>query len=167
MKWLERYSRRLLLSKAAGVKRQVRICSPDRAKKIGILWHENDQKAFTHLMDHFRNSPAIIRHLCYSEGKVASESNIFLKKDLNWLGLPKNGIIETFIHYEFDLLMNISVTPCLPLEAVTALSVASFKIGWDKLSLNCYDLSVDVSKNPDSLYLAEQQLFYLKTFKRD
>jgi hypothetical protein len=38
-------------------------------------------------------------------------------------------------------------------------------MGWDLNGNGFYDLTVNVSKNPDSLYLAEQQLFYLKSLK--
>jgi hypothetical protein len=166
MKWLEKYSRKRLLKRASHVVRSVVLCSPDQVKKVGIVWHEKDVKAFQYLQEYFRNRNAIVRFLCFSEAKTATDSNIITKKETNWLGFPVGGAVETFLSADFDLLINITTQPCFPLEVITALSGASFKIGWDYNQTGFYDLSVDVSANPDSLYLAEQQLFYLQTFNQ-
>jgi hypothetical protein len=166
IKWLEKCSRKRLLKRASRVVRKVVLCSPDQVKKVGILWHEKDVKAFQYLQDYFRKKNAIVRFLCFSEAKTATDSNMITKKETNWLGFPVGGTVETFLSADFDLLINITTQPCFPLEVITALSGAAFKIGWD-FNLTCfYDLSVDVSANPDSLYLAEQQLFYLQTFNK-
>jgi hypothetical protein len=166
MKWLEKYSRRRLLKRASRVVRTVVLCSPVQVKKVGIVWHEKDMKAFQFLQDYFRNKNAIVRFLCFSEAKKSTDSNIITRKETNWLGFPVGGAVETFLSADFDLLINIITQPCFPLEAITALSGAAFKIGWDYNKTGFYDLSVDVSANPDSLYLAEQQLFYLQTFNK-
>ncbi len=164
MNFIEKYSRKKLRRQAARVNRRIVLVSPAQAKKVGILWHEDDVKAFNFLQEYFRSQSAIVRHLCYSEAKTTADSNTLIRKDTDWLGFPKGGAYETFISTEFDLLLNVSVRPSYPLEVITALSAASFKIGWDYNQSGFYDLSVDVSHQPDSLYLAEQQIFYLQSF---
>jgi hypothetical protein len=166
IKWLEKCSRKRLLKRATRVVRKVVLCSPDQVKKVGILWHEKDVKAIQFLQDFFRNRNAIVRFLCFSEAKLTTDSNVITRKDTNWLGFPTGGAVETFLSADFDLLINITTQPCFPLEVITALSGAAFKIGWDFNQTGFYDLSVDVSANPDSLYLAEQQLYYLQTFNK-
>lgn len=165
MKLIKNYSRKLLIKRAGEVKRVVRICSPEKVRKAGILWTEPDTKAFNFLQDFFRSKSAIVRNICYSSLKESSESNMLVKKDINWLGFPKNSAIETFIKTDFDLLINVATIPCFALDVIAAMSVASFKMGWDMGGYGFYDLTINVSKNPDSLYLAEQQLFYLKSLK--
>jgi hypothetical protein len=168
MNWIEKYSRKRLQKRASLVQRKVVLCSPGQIKKVGIVWHEQDVKGFQYLQEYFRKSNAIVRHLCFSNAKMTTDSSTITRKQTNWLGFPKGGITETFISADFDLLVNITTQPCFALEAVTALSTASFKIGWDFNQTGFYDLSVDVSAAPDSLYLAEQLLYYLQTFnKRD
>lgn len=164
MKLFQKYSHRLLLKKAAGVKRNIRIIPLDQVKKIAILWNGQDEKAFNYLQEHFRLKSVIVRHLCYSEESDTPGSHLLTKKDLNWLGFPQGGNVDTFILTEFDMLINVTITPCFPLDVLTALSVASFKIGWDREKKGFYDLSVDVSRQPDSLFLAEQIIHYLKKF---
>lgn len=166
MNLVEKYCRTLLLKRAAEVKRTIRICSPDLVKKVGILWQESDVKAFNYLQEYFRSKSAIVRNICYSAAKESSESNVLAKKDISWLGFPHKGTIETFIRTDFELLINVSTVTCFPLDVVTALSEASFKMGWDLNNYGFYDLTINVSKNPDSLYLAEQQLYYLKSLKK-
>ena len=119
-----------------------------------------------YLQEFFRNKKAIVRHICYSESKMPADSNMITRKETNWRGFPVRGASDSFIHSGFDLLFNITTRPCFALEVITALSDASFKIGWDYNRTGWYDLSVDVSDNPDSLYLAEQQIFYLQTFNK-
>jgi hypothetical protein len=164
MKVLQKYSRRLLEKKAAAVNRNVKIIPLDQVKRIAILWTWKDEKAFNFLQDLFRLKPVIVRNLCYSDLKEDHGSNLFTRKDLNWLGFPSSGNVETFIQTKFDLLINVVTETCYPLEVITALSVASFKIGWDLEKSGFYDLSVDVTLQPDSLYLAEQIIHYLKKF---
>ncbi len=161
MRLIEKYSRKILFKRVERNQRTVRLTPMDKLKKIGILWCEDDVKAYIFLMEHFRKKSLIIRNICYSESKNATGSNILTPQDFNWLGFPKPGKDDTFISLEFDLLINLAVKPCYPLEVITALSMASFKTGWDLNNLGLYDLSIDVFKQPDALFLAEQQLFYL------
>jgi len=166
MKWLEKYRRKRLLIRARQINRNVILCSSEQVKKVGIVWHENDREAFRFLRDYFKEKGAIVRHICFSTDKSSSGNHIITKKQTNWLGFPVGGTFEAFISSDFDLLFNITTQPCFPLEAVTALSAASFKIGWDFNQSGFYDLAVDVSARPDSLYLAQQQIFYLQTINQ-
>lgn len=166
MRWLERYSRKQLMKKVAATKRVVRIVPLDHVKKVGILWHENDSRAFTYLQEQFRSRSTIVRQLCFSDTGNSTDSNVLTKKDFNWLGFPVSGTIETFIATEFEMLINLSTHSCTPLEVITALSAASFKIGWDQGKMHLYDMSIDVSLQPDAYYLAEQTMIYLQKFAR-
>ncbi len=161
MKLLENYSRKVLARRAAGIQRKARLISLDQVNKVGILWKETDIRAFTYLQEQFRAKSILVRHLCYSERKDNNDSNVITRKDFTMLGFPKGGLIDTFIHTDFDILLNTSVTPCYPLEVINVLSAASFKVGYDIENRGLFDLSVNISKNPDPLYLAEQQIYYL------
>jgi hypothetical protein len=134
---------------------------------VGVLWSEEDGKAFSYLQEVFRAHKVIVRHLCFTSDKANQDSNRFSSKDLNWLGFPRGGNIDTFTGADFDILLNISVVPNFAFDVITALSAASLKIGWDHEKLGFLDISVDVSKQPDALYLAEQQIFYLKQLNKN
>lgn len=167
MNLLYRYRHNLLRNRSSAVKRTVRLCTLDTIQKVGVLWCEEDGKAFTYLQEIFREHKVIVRNLCFTNDKANQDSSRFSSKDLNWLGFPQGGNIDTFISADFDILLNISVVPNFAFEVITALSAASLKIGWDRDKLGFLDISVDVSKKPDALYLAEQQIFYLKQLNKN
>lgn len=167
MNLLKTYRLSLLHKRSSQTERKVRLCNLDNIQKVGILWIEEDLKAFSFLHEQFRMQKVIVRNLCFTENKKSEESNMFSRKDLNWLGFPGGGNIETFIRTDFDILLNLSVVPNFALDVITALSAATLKIGWDRDKLGFFDISVDVSKKPESLYLAEQQLFYLKQLNKN
>jgi hypothetical protein len=53
----------------------------------------------------------------------------FYKSDLDWKFMPKNGIVDTFINTNFDLLIDITTDKLLPVEMVIAQSKARLKAG--------------------------------------
>lgn len=166
IKFLDTYRRKHLLRQAANIHRNVRLIQMSAVMKVGILWDEHDEKAYKFLYDHFKSPKVIIRFLCYTKDKTLKDSNLITPKDINWLGFPRGGAIEKFMQTEFDLLLNISVTPNFTLDAITALSAATLKIGWDQGNKGLFDISIDVSQQPDAMYLAEQQLFYLQQLNK-
>lgn len=150
----------------AKANRNVRLIRLSDVMKIGIIWDEHDEKAYKFLYDYFKSPKVIIRFLSFTKNKTLKDSNLVTPKDTNWLGFPRGGAIEKFMQTDFDLLLNISVTPNFTLDAITALSAATLKIGWDQGHKGLFDISIDVSKQPDAMYLAEQQLFYLKQLNK-
>lgn len=167
MNFLKAYRLKSLRRRSAEIKRTVRLGNLNNIQKVGILWMDSDAKAFNYLYEQFKMQKVIVRNLCFTHNKTHTESTVFSRANLNWLGFPKGGNIDTFIQADFDLLLNIAVVPNFALDVVTALSMASLKIGWDLEKLGFVDISIDVSGNPDSLYLAEQQLFYLKQLNKN
>lgn len=166
IKILDSYRRKKLRKQAAKVHRNVRLIQVSEVMKVGIVWDEHDEKAYKFLYDHFKSPKVIIRFLCYTKNKTLKDSNLITPKDINWLGFPGGGAIEKFLQTDFDLLLNLSVKPNFTLDVISALSAATLKIGWDQDRQGLFDISIDVSKQPDAMYLAEQQLFYLKQLNK-
>ncbi len=162
-----KYAYYLLNKQLEKTVRAAQFVNLEKVNKIGLLWHISETDAFHFITDYFQNKQVICRHLCYSGNHTEEIANSFSDKDLNWLGFPKSGIVETFLQSDFDILINISVTNSFPLQVITALSGAKFKIGWTLEANNYFDMTVDVSKNCNAKYLAEQQIFYLKQFNKD
>jgi hypothetical protein len=163
MSWKEKIAYRMLETRLAGVQRETKMTCLNTAQKIGVLWHIDDIEAFQFITDYLRNTKSIIRKLCFTGKKAVTNeySSTFSKKDLSWLGFPESGAVTTFIDLDFDILLNISTVRLFPLDAVMALSKASFKIGWSPREPNHLDLNIDINKNIDSLYLVKQQIYYL------
>jgi hypothetical protein len=167
MNLLRTYRLNMLHKRSSETNRTVRLCNLDTIQKVGILWLEEDSKAYNYLYEQFRMQKVIVRNLCYTKNKKTEDSNMFSRRDINWLGFPKGGNIDTFIRADFDLLLNIAVEHNFALDVITALSAATLKIGWDREKLGFFDLSIDVARQPDALYLAEQQIFYLKQLNKN
>lgn len=162
MSLMSKYRERVLQKQVKRVKRNTHLPNLDDMIKVGILWTETDKEAYNYLCKYFKPTKAMLRSVCFTTDKEESNGSVITPKDLNFFGYPKGGVFDTFINADLDLLMNVSVAPCFTLDVLTALSKATFKIGWDFGQKGYYDISIDVSKNPDSKYLAEQQTHYLE-----
>ena len=163
MTWKDKIGYRILDRKLTAIERNLKLSGIEDAHKIGILWHSSELDAYLYISDYLRNTQAIVRNLCYTKRLEPGQElyNTFTGKDLNIFGLPASGKVMQFVDINFDLLLNISTQDLFPLNAITALSKASFKIGWSKLKPRYFDLNIDIQKNLNSLFLVKQQIFYL------
>lgn len=159
------YANKILNKKFKDLKRDISVFNFEKAKNIGILWHIDDKEAFKFMEENLDIGKISLTSLCFRGNNKEEIPGSFSEKETNWLGFPKTEHVKGFIQTEFDLLINVSLINSFAMVAVSALSKARFKIGVTDGFKNYFDLSIDVSKNPNSLYLAEQQLFYLKELK--
>jgi hypothetical protein len=164
MKLIEKYAYRKLHKMAAARERRVMLPDPGSVRKVGVLWQPGHTEAFRYLHDHFAGSGVIFRNLCVYSKKSMEDvgANTITPKDLNWLGFPGSGTADDFIETGFDLLLNIALEQNLVLDYLTALSRAHFKIGWSPDENNFFDLNINIRGKEDSIYLARQQIFYLR-----
>lgn len=168
MKLIEKYACRKLHKEASEVNRRVQLPNPDSVSKVCVLWQPSEDKAFKYLHDYFQHSRIIFRNLCIYDkaALVPSGTSIITPKDLNWLGFPKPGVADDFLHTEYDLLLNIALEQSLVLLYLTAMSRAHFKIGRTGSGPNYFDLNIRIKGREDALYLARQQIFYLEQLNK-
>ena len=87
----------------------------------------------------------------------------FNKKNLNWHLEPTGDEVEIFIDRKLDILVNAYIDENLPLEYISALSQARFRIGhYVKEKTYAYDFMIDLKGKNDLKYLMEQYRMYLK-----
>jgi hypothetical protein len=156
----------LLKNRYRKIKREVRISRIGNHRKVGVLWHINDKEAFRYITDFLKDKPVISRNLCYADTLGESVAGSFNKKEINYFGFPKKGVVDPFLEFEYDLLFVLTLTPCFPLKAVTALTRAHFKIGPASGPVDYLDLSIDTGNNTSSLYLVKQQIYYIEQFSK-
>lgn len=168
MKLIEKYAYRKLRRMASKVSRSVKLPDPDCVRKVAVLWQPEGKDAFQYLQNYFSGSGVIFRNLCIYQTKPSEDTgaNAITPKDLDWFGFPRPGLTDDFTGTDFDLLLNISTKQNLVLDYLTALSRARFKIGWSSDKNNFFDLNINISGNKNSLYLAEQQIFYLRQLNK-
>ena len=71
---------------------------------------------------------------------------IFLSKDLNWFYKPQNYIIDNFVKRDYDILINLCDSSCIPIKYLVAKSIARFKIGMYEENFDIYDLMIELKK---------------------
>jgi hypothetical protein len=94
--------------------------------------------------------------------KYTLQSEFCWREKLNFFNLPDKHVFKTFLHTEFDLLINLYETNHLPLLALSAYSHANYRVG-PKISggLNYFDAMIDVGDTPNLNTIIKQMDFYL------
>ena len=92
--------------------------------------------------------------------------DFFYQKDLNWYYKPQNYIIDNFIKKEYDILINLSDSSCIPIKYLVASSVARFKIGRFEEGYEIYDLMIKLEKEKGKERLMEEIKHYLNLINK-
>ena len=77
--------------------------------------------------------------------------DFFNLKDLNWYYKPQNDYIKNFVKKEYDILINLSDSKCIPIKYLVASSVARFKVGRFEEGYEIYDLMIKLAKKEDNM----------------
>ncbi len=68
---------------------------------------------------------------------------LLIRKDLNWLFIPKEKVLEALPELEFDLLINLNRTQVDALHYLTVRSRAGLKVGFYPTREKVFDLLID------------------------
>ena len=109
---------------------------------------------------------------------ILPDFRILHHKQTDFFHKPLISYLNELQYNEFDLLIDLSVTPIIPLEYLALYALASFKTGIRKTEVPMYDFVLDVKnlqteteseeqfENPvDETYLYNQIIFYLKSIQ--
>lgn len=160
---------RVLDSKLSSVVREKKVFNLDSAKSAGILWEINQKEAFELVESELKNSGIDAVGLCYSHSKkvvIPEDIKGFTRKHSTWSHIPKAEFTEDFIQQKFDILIDLTGQKYFQMVYITALSVASFKIGYSGKLSNYFDLNIEFKEQPEAGQLAEQILYYLKRINK-
>lgn len=140
----------------------------EEAKEIGIIFDatDTDQTAVVNqFADSLRGTKKKISMFgFYNFPRPAINFNFpyFNQKSLNWYLEPNGILVKEFIEKKFDILINVSVSENLPLEYISALSNASYRIGlYNPNKLFCYDFMIDLKGKNNLPKFTEQVKHYL------
>ncbi|MFA6260261.1 MAG: hypothetical protein WC760_02250 [Bacteroidia bacterium] len=98
--------------------------------------------------------------------KFTLQSEYYSKEKLTPFNLPDKSKIGRFLEMEFDLLLNLYVTPILPMLALSAYARAKYRVGPNMPDGTEYmDAMIDTGNNNDIRFLIKQIDFYLRTIK--
>ncbi|SMO35771.1 hypothetical protein SAMN06265379_101239 [Saccharicrinis carchari] len=162
----------LLKLKLKKRKRTPVTCNLSAAKSIGLLFNsdnESDRKTAKALESFFKQSEVRIEVLGYSKFKhntgnlIGDNQHHYIHpQDFNFFYHPKNNAVDSFIQRNFDILINLYQDAEFPVEYITKMSEAKFKVGCAHLDPSMHDLMIDVNNNKgDSAYLCKHLKYYL------
>lgn len=161
---------RILNSKLDLVVREKKVVNLDSAQTVGILWEIDQHDAFIRVKNELYLAGIKETGLCYfplKKAVIPEEINGFSRKQTSWwLEIPKTQVVEDFIHQKFDILIDLTGQKSFPMVYATALSEATFKIGYAGSSTNYFDLNIEFQDKPETSQLAEQILYYLKRINK-
>jgi len=163
--------------------REHRFVNYDKAKTVFLLF-ESDSS------EENRNVSDIILSLQKDGKKVVAwgyiaknhtttpilpEFRILNKKQTDYFQKPYHAVIKELQEMEFDLLIDLSINPVLPLQYLALYANAFCKTAMKNTALPIYDFILDVdhiqpSTEPpenafDELYLYNKIIFYLKSIQ--
>jgi len=158
-------------------KRLKEVSNLDAAKSVGILYNATSERQIKQIkpfIDYFFELKKDVKALGYVNAKQLSychapklQYDFFYQKDLNWYYKPQNYIIENFVKKEYDILINLSDSSCIPIKYLIASSVARFKVGKLEEGFEIYDLMIELKKEDDNMEkLISEIAKYLKIINK-
>ena len=157
-------------------KRLKEVSSLEAAESIGILYEATDSeqiKKIEPFVKYFFELKKDVKALGYVNQKRLNNCHIpklnydfFYLKDLNWYYKPQNYIIENFVKKEYDILINLSDSNCIPIKYLVANSLAHFKIGQFEEGYEIYDLMIKLDKERGTERLMEEIKHYLNLINK-
>jgi len=161
---------RILSSKLNSMNREKKVFNLDEAKTAGILWTIDQKDSFDRLEKVLINSGIKTSGLCYlpmRKAVIPDGINGFTRKQTRcWTEIPKSELVENFIHQKFDILIDLTGQKPFPMVYATALSEATFKIGYAGKAVNHFDWNIEFADQPEHSQLADQILYYLKRINK-
>lgn len=149
-----------------------KVCNITAAKKVGIVFNYSDSD----FIEEFKKSPEFsgkdVSFISYENEKnrktdyrnTTTKNNflIFNKSSLNWYGKPDDKIVGHFIDTDYDILIDMNQSDCLPLKYIVASSKASFKVGRRQTLLSdIYDIILDLGSSHTIRDYSKQVFVYL------
>jgi hypothetical protein len=164
----------LLAKKMASTKRHLDYSNFSLVKKIGIVWDATNTEEFSALTRfiqkmHERNIEVSI--LGYFSGKNLPDQYTALRyltcikrNELNFLFQPVSTEATAFISNRFDIVIDINFKNILPLQYISSLSNAAFKVGLfePKTDNKPFDLMMEIKQPVDIENYLNQIIQYLE-----
>lgn len=156
--------------------RDVSLFNTSTAKNIGILYNATDikeQDMVMELVKYFQDHQKKVVSLGYIEDKKIAEEGkpylneiYFYKKNLSKTMEPSDDEVKNFIKEPYSILIDLNRCDCFPLEHVSSLSNAKFKVGVvGGYRDDTCDLVLDVPSDKNMEYLIAQIKHYLTIIK--
>jgi hypothetical protein len=170
----ERLGRFKLKKEKKRLQRKIKASSLEKADTVGILYNatnRNDAETVKKFIHYLKEERKDVISLGFIDIKEASELTspilnymFFDQNDLSKNLVPIGNDVSNFINKPFSILIDLnSNESCFPLEYISSLSTAKFKVGANgSYRGEVCDLVIDINKNPKLDFLIIQVKHYLK-----
>ncbi len=155
------------------LKRRVKAFNIENASTIGVIYDATNRsdaeivKKFVHYLKEERKDVLALGYINSknSDDLVKPHLNyqFFDNNNISKIKLPTGTEVVNFIEKPFSILIDLNTSDCFPIEYITSLSIARFKVG----AIGNYrgevcDLTIDITQNNNLDYLIIQIKHYLK-----
>lgn len=173
----EKLGRYQLKKQQKRLRRNVKAFSLEKAATVGVIYdatNRNEAETVKKFIQFLKEERKDVISLGFINSKDVSERvnpllsyTFFDLNDLSKTLIPKGIDVETFINKPFSVLIDLNLKDdCFPLEYISSLSAAKFKVGSNNsYRENVCDLILNIDDNPKLEYLIIQIKHYLKMIK--
>ncbi len=168
------FYRRTLDERVKNLNVKHNIINWNDAKSIGIVYdstNADNDTVIAGFAQRLREQNKVVEILGFVNDKKIDTKDgvtVFNKKNLTWTEVPDDERVEKFVAQKFDLLLGCFIGENLPLEFVTRISNARWRVGaYVENKTDCYDMMVNVSGKTELPYLIEQTTYFLNQIKYD
>lgn len=168
-----------LQRKFASVHRgQRRFTGFEQAQKIGIVYDATEESNRNLIKEYVRKVRSGMQKEVIALGYVDKKEldhnfmaklglDFFCNKNLNAYMLPKSTSVTNFIGEDFDILINFTTVTNFPIQYITAVSKAKFKIGkYSKSNTHFLDFMIQLSEKATLQEFLEQLNHYLSVINK-
>ena len=156
--------------------RNVKAFSIEKASTIGVVYNatnRNDAETVKKFIQYLREERKETLSIGFIDSKDASDIVkphlnyvYFDKRNLSKSLVPKGSDVANFINKPYSILIDLNINECFPIEYISSLSNAKFKVGAKGGYRNdACDLVIDIDENNKLEYLIIQVKHYLKMIK--
>ena len=156
----------------SNVKRNRFVMNLADAKTIGIIYDASEEDKYSVVSDfvrYFQDNQKIVKalgfvnynrlpHYCFPKLSY----DYFTRRDLNWYFKPNSARVKDFMNEEFDIVIDLCMHDCFPLNYVSALSKAKFKVGrYGEKHSEIYDFMLNMSAGITMQDYMKEAIHYL------
>lgn len=172
----EKLGRIKLKKERKKLNRNVKAFNIEKASTIGVLYNATNRgKAdlVKKFIQHLKEERKEVISLGYIDSKDASDMvtpilnyHFFDRSHLTKMMTPNHTDINNFINTPFSILIDLNISECFPLEYVSTLSKAKFKVGAaGSYRDNACDMVIDINNKKQVNFLIIQVRHYLTMIK--
>jgi hypothetical protein len=144
---------------------------------IGIIYHATHAKEedeITRIAHYLRNQGKKVWTMGFVDAKELPQnrkfhisSEYFCKAQLNFFNIPQEEKVGQFMNHPFDLLLNLYFEPLFPLQAMSSMCKANFKMGAQlENGLQYNHTIIDTGNNHSIQNLSSQMVHYLNVINQ-